>query len=84
MTTRTVVNGVFNDAEYNEQGYHPEFGHLAWFDIESHHTKYIVTSPARAGSMLLSEDELVHMFGEGVEDGGYLTDEHLNQLQPDA
>jgi hypothetical protein len=72
-----------NDIECDENGYHPEHKHLVWCDVESHHSRYLVTSPASEGSFLLSEDEVHDMFGEDVfeYDGGYVSDEYLSVFE---
>ena len=80
-TVEETSEAELNDAEPNEFGFHPEYGHLAWYYIERHHGSYIVTSPARDGSLLVSGESLSDMFGECAEDGAYAVDEYLDQFE---
>ena len=77
-------------APHDENGRHPQYGHLVWVDCEPHHSMYLVTSPAMEGSsILMSGDDVAEMLGsqnEGEEEDeppqeGYVSDEYLTLFQ---
>lgn len=62
-------------------GYHPEYKYLAFFEIEEHHSMYILISEAKEGSeLLVSHDDLIQMFDfDCIDNGfGYASDECLD------
>lgn len=67
----------------DENGRHPKFKHLVMYELESHYGSYIVTSPAKSGSRLMSVDDCVHAFGEGVVDQGFgfAVDDYLDYFE---
>jgi len=72
-----------HDVPPDENGYHPDYGHLVLFELEPHHGSYIVTSPAIEGDALLEEHDVEDMFGEdGIRRGyAYLSDEYLVHIE---
>lgn len=63
----------------DENGRHPKFSHLVLYELEPHYCSWIVTSPAISGSVLLSQDDCISMFGKEAMDSEvcFGTDEYL-------
>ena len=72
----------FNHKTPHIDGYHPEYKHLALFEVECHYSMYIVTSPAALGNVLLSEDDLNSMDSELIDrEYGYLDASYLDLFE---
>ncbi|QDP53594.1 MAG: hypothetical protein GOVbin556_58 [Prokaryotic dsDNA virus sp.] len=64
------------------KGFHPKYKHLAYYEIEPHYGSYILTSPAKEGSILMNEDDARDMFEDRLDDGyGYFMDDYLDYFE---
>ncbi len=66
----------------DKDGRHPRFQHLVLYELESHYGSWIVTSPAKKGSVLIGHEDCLSMFGEEVVEleFGFATDEYLELI----
>ena len=63
-------------------GFHPKHKHLAYYEIEPHYASYILTSPAKEGSILMNEDNARWMFEDRFDDRyGYFVDDYLDLFE---
>lgn len=54
----------------DNEGRHPKYKHLVYYELEPHHGSYILTAPATPenyGDLLISDEDVDHMFGEDAE-----------------
>lgn len=54
----------------DNEGRHPKYKHLVYYELEPHHGSYILTAPATPenyGDLLISDEDVDHMFGKDAE-----------------
>jgi len=53
--------------------------HLAYYEAKPYYGSYLITSPAKDGSILMSEDDTRAMFEDRMDEGyGYFVDDYLD------
>lgn len=72
----------FNHETNHVDGFHPIYPHLAYYEAEPHYGSYIITSPAKEGSILMNEGDAKYMFEDRLDNRyGYFTDEYLQFME---
>lgn len=71
-----------HDTTPNENGFHPTRSDLVLAEIEPHYGMWLVTTDAAPGSLLISDDDAMHMFGDQYDaEYGYISSEYLELFQ---
>lgn len=71
-----------HDAKPNSSGDHPDNPNVVYYEIESHYGSYLLTSPAKEGSVLMGQDDAREMFGDRFEEGyGYFLPDYLEYFE---
>ena len=79
MSWKSILKEEFDHDVEDVRGFHPKYKHLAYYEAKPYYGSYLITSPAKDGSILMSEDDTRAMFEDRMDEGyGYFVDDYLD------